>query len=112
MTVSHYTLDLLIVLVLLLQFVRIGQLFFFSGQQWLDLIGGVALPDAQVGVLGARDEVLGVVSVEDRVDLLHALRVVYFARAAIVVGEDANSLVEACSSELFAGWREVDVENG
>ena len=76
MTVAHDSFDLLIVLVLLLELVSICELLFLAGQEWLDLVGGVALPDAQVGVLGARDDVLGVVRVEDRVHLLHALGVV------------------------------------
>ena len=35
-----------------------------------------------------------------------------FSRTTIIVGEDADSLIEAGSCELLARWCEVDVENG
>ena len=76
MTVPHDSFNLLVVLVFFLQFVSVGQLLFLSGKKWLDLVRGVALPNSQASVLGARHKILGIVRVQDRVDLLHALRVV------------------------------------
>mmetsp|Transcript_16788 Transcript_16788/g.21240 ORF Transcript_16788/g.21240 Transcript_16788/m.21240 type:complete len:239 (-) Transcript_16788:552-1268(-) len=111
MRVSQDPLHLLVILVLLLELVSVGELLFLAREERLDLLGGITLPDAQVGVLAARHHILSIVRVQDGVDLLHALRVVDLARAPIVVGENADRLVEGGRHELLARRREVHIQH-
>ena len=112
MRVPQNPLHLLVVLVLLFELVCVCELLFFARQEWLELLGGIGLPEAQVGVLGSGDDVLCVIRVENRVHLLHAFGVVDFAGASLVVWENSDRLVEACSHKLLACRCKVDIQNG
>ena len=111
MRVPHDALDFLVALVLFLQLISVGQRLFLSGQQWLNRISCLTLPDSHIGVLRAGDNVLGIVGVENGVDLLHTLCVVDFPRPTVVEGEDSDRLVEAGCYELLASGCEIDVQN-
>ena len=78
MLVTQNSLHLLVVLVLLLQLFCVRNAFFLSWKERLNLLAGIGLPYAQTGILASRYDVLSIVGVEDRIHLLHTLRMVNF----------------------------------
>ena len=72
---------------------------------------GTDLPDAQVHVVAAAEDIAGISRKAHGHDALHALGVVHLAAVAAIVGKDAHATVIASRHKLSAGRRIVHIHH-
>ena len=86
----------------LLQLICVRQGLLLPRQQHLRSCGRLGLPESDVGVLTAGDDHSTVHRVQDTIDLLHPLRVVDLAGAAVIHSEYTDGLIKAAGYEFAA----------
>lgn len=105
-------LDLFVVLEFFLEFASVGKFFLFARQKWFQRLGGVCLPEADVCVFTARNDVPSVHAIQNGIDLLHPLCVVNLARTAVIKPKDADRFVEGGRDEFSTSGGKVNVKYG
>ena len=112
MSVSKYPFNLRIVLVLFLELLRISNAFLLSRQKWFQRVSGICFPNSNIGVFRTWENVAIVHRIDNGVDLLHSLGVVYLSWPSLVERKDSDSFVETWCHEFSARGSKINIKNG